>query len=227
MRGDSPARVGLACRAVLFDLDGVLVDSHRVVERTWQRWLDHHGLRIPGIVGQAHGRRSIETVIDVAPQLDAEAEVRWLAEAELADTEGLVALPGARDALAALPDLRCAIVTSAGRALATLRLNHVGLPVPGILLAAEDVREGKPAPECYRRAAARLDLDPAECVVVEDTPAGIEAGRAAGARVIAVATTFPASALMRAAVVVASLADVRIASTCSHVHLHARPLLAV
>lgn len=225
MESDSPARMELACRAVLFDLDGVLVDSHRVVERTWQRWLERTGLQIPGLVARAHGRRSIETVRDVAPQLDGEAEVRWLAEAELADLEGLDALPGAHDALSALPDSRRAIVTSAGRALATLRLDHLRLPIPEVLVAAEDVRTGKPAPECYRLAAARLDFDPADCVVVEDTPAGMEAGRAAGARVIGVATTFPASALVHAAAVVASLADVRIAISCSHVHLHPRPFL--
>ncbi|HSA56066.1 MAG TPA: HAD-IA family hydrolase, partial [Gemmatimonadaceae bacterium] len=161
----------LSCRAVLFDLDGVLVDSHLVVERTWQRWLARHDLHIPGLVARAHGRRSVETVLDVAPHLDAETEVRWLAEAELLDTDGLVALPGAQAAIAALPEARRAVVTSGGRALASLRLHQVGLPLPAVLVAAEDVRAGKPSPECYRLAASRLGVDPAQCVVVEDTPA--------------------------------------------------------
>lgn len=209
--------------AVVFDLDGVLVDSRRVVERTLERWVARHGLRIPDLVARAHGRRSIETVRDVAPHLDAEAEVRWLAEAELADTECLLALPGAAAALCALPDTRRAIVTSAGRDLATLRLRHVGLPIPGVLVAAEEVPLGKPSPACYQLAASRLGVEPAECVVIEDAPAGIESGRAAGARVIGLATTFPAAALNGATIVAPSLAAVRITSTCAYVHVDTTP----
>jgi sugar-phosphatase len=136
--------------------------------------------------------------------------VRWLAEAELADVEGLVAIQGASPLLAALAQGEWAVVTSGGRQLALLRLQHVGLPVPTVLLAAEDVNEGKPSPEGYRLAARHLGVEPTECVVIEDTPAGIKAGRAAGAKVLAVRTTFPVSDLGEADAVVKTLAVVRI-----------------
>ena len=195
---------------MLFDLDGVLVDSHVVVERTWQRWMLSRSLQVPDIVRRAHGRRSLDTVRDIAPHLDPETEVQWLAEAEQADLDGVVALPGAAAALGALAEGQRAIVTSGGRVLARLRLEHVGLPVPEVLVAAEDVREGKPSPEPYVVAARRLGVDPSRCVVFEDTPAGVEAGRAAGATVIGIATTFPSDALRAASTVVASLADLDI-----------------
>jgi mannitol-1-/sugar-/sorbitol-6-phosphatase len=201
----------LECQAVLFDLDGVLVDSLAVVERTWQRWAFRHQLVISELVRQrAHGRRSVETVRELAPGLDVETEVQWLAATELGDTEGLEVLPGAAAALNALPDTHRAIVTSGGRSLALLRLTHVQLPVPGILVTAEDVVTGKPAPDGYRLAAERLHTDPSACVVIEDAPAGIAAGRSAGAIVVAVATTFPAAALEEADFVVPSLAHLRI-----------------
>lgn len=198
------------CSAILFDLDGVLVDSHVVVERTWMRWMERHGLEIPGLVARAHGRRAIETVRDVAPSLDAEAEAAWLTETELADTEGLLVLPGAREAMSALGDPHRAIVTSGGQQLARLRLQHAGVPIPGVLVSADDVTEGKPSPQGYRKAAALLSFSPDACVVVEDSPAGIAAGRAAGATVIALATTFPASRLTEAHHVVASLDELSI-----------------
>jgi sugar-phosphatase len=213
------AGVRLRCAAVLFDLDGVLVDSRVVVARTWQRWLVRHDLRIPDLVRRAHGRRSIDTVREIAPLLRAEEEVEWLAAAELDDTDGLCLLPGARGALHALGDDRRAVVTSGGRPLAELRLRHVGLPIPRVLVTAEDVEAGKPAPDGYRRAAERLGHDPADCVVIEDTPAGISAGRAAGATVLAVATTFPPGILGDAHAVLTSLAAVRITLVGSDVHL--------
>ena len=198
----------IECRAILFDLDGVLVDSRPVVERTWQHWCARHELAIPDLIQRAHGRRSIDTVREVAPALDADAEVQWLAATELNDTVGLVALPGAKPCLAALPDTRRAVVTSGGRALACLRLTHVGLPVPEVMVTAEDVVDGKPAPEGYFRAAERLDTEASSCVVIEDTPAGIAAGRAAGAITLAVTTTFSAAQLTAAELVVPSLASI-------------------
>jgi sugar-phosphatase len=152
----------------------------------------------------------VDTLRDVAPHLSLEDEVAWLEAAELAETEGLLVLPGARDALDGVADNRRAVVTSGGRELALMRLRHTGLPVPGVLVAAEDVRVGKPSPEGYLLAAARLGIEPSRCLVIEDTPAGIKAGRAAGARVLAVATTFPPDALADADRVVASLTAVRI-----------------
>ncbi len=203
-------RLTLECQAVLFDVDGVLVDSRAVVERTWALWAARHGVDPHGIVQRAHGRRTVETIRALAPHLDAEAEKAWLESAELQDTADLVALPGAAAALTAVPDPRRALVTSGGLALAMTRMRASELPVPSVLVAAEDVKNGKPAPDCYALAARRLGCDASECVVVEDTPAGVTAGRAAGSRVIALTTTFPASDLTEASVIVATLAELRV-----------------
>lgn len=213
------ARVVLTCNAVLFDLDGVLVDSEPVVVRTWNRWAARHNLDVPDLVRRAHGRRSIETVQEVAPTLDAHAEVRWLAAVELADAEGLRILAGASALYNALPDRHRAIVTSGGRALAEFRLAQVKLTTPATLVAAEDVDNGKPAPDGYLLAAQHLGSDARDCIVIEDTPAGVEAGRSAGATVIAIATTFAASALRHADVVVQSLAEIQATVAEGVVHL--------
>lgn len=200
----------LECKAVLFDLDGVLVDSRAVVERTWRRWTERHGLTIPVIVARAHGRRSTDTLRELMPEDAIAAEVAWLEHVELSDTDGLVVLPGARETLAAVPDEARAIVTSGGRELALMRLRFAQLPVPSVLIAAQDVQVGKPSPEGYALAASRLGQDPGECVVIEDTAAGISAGRAAGCKVIGVSTTFPREALLAADRVIRTLADIRI-----------------
>ncbi len=200
----------VSCAAILFDLDGVLVDSNLVVERTWRRWAELRNVRVPELTSRAHGRRSIETVREVAPHLDADAEVQWLAAAELSDFEGVVALPGAVRALNTVHDREWAIVTSGGRDLAQRRLAHGNLPIPAVLVAAEDVIAGKPAPEGYLLAAARLGVDPSTCVVIEDTVAGIQAGRLAGAQVLALTTTFPRADLKSADLIAASLTDVRL-----------------
>lgn len=211
-------QLALRCSAVLFDLDGVLVDSEAVVVRTWTRWAARHQLDIPDLVRRAHGRRSIETVREVAPQLDAEAEVQWLEGIEVSDAEGLAILPGAAALFQAIPRERRAVVTSGGRALAEFRLAAVGLTPPPVLISAEDVQRGKPAPDGYLLAAKRLGAPPNECLVIEDTPAGIAAGRAAGATVLAVATTFPPAELHQAHVVLPSLAVA--ASTVDGAGLH-------
>lgn len=217
----------LTCQAILFDLDGVLVDSRAVVERTWARWAARHGLELGEIVQKAHGRRTIETVREVAPQLDAAEEVAWIESDEVNDTKGLVALPGAASALHALPDKRRALVTSGGRAFAERRMRAAGLPIPAVVIAAEDVAMGKPAPDGYLLAAARLAVDPGECVVIEDAPPGIAAGRAAGATVIALTTTFEASQLTDAHVTVTSLEALRISldATCLRIAVVTEPLL--
>lgn len=200
----------LTCRAVLFDVDGVLVDSRAIVERTWLRWAALRGIDRTDLAAVAHGRRTIDTVRDVAPHLDPIAEVEWLEGAERDDVDGLIALPGAHEALSAVPDARRALVTSGGRALATVRMNAAGLPFPTTLVSAEQVKNGKPAPDGYLLGAERLGFAPTECVVFEDTPPGIGAGCAAGATVIALSTTFPKTELGLAHAVVGTLADVRI-----------------
>ena len=174
--------------AVLFDLDGVLVDSHAVVERISRRWALRHHLDPEMVLRVAHGRRSSDTVKAAAPHLDANREAAWIDAAELDDVEGLKPVPGAGELLATLPASRWTVVTSCGRALAERRLTAAGLPVPKFIVTAEDVSTGKPAPDGYRLGAERLGLGAAMCVAFEDAPAGIAAARGAGARVIGLTT---------------------------------------
>jgi sugar-phosphatase len=199
-----------SCDALLFDLDGVLVDSAEVVERTWRRWAARHGLDADEVVRVAHGRRTIETVRLLAPGAVADDEVAALAASESTETDGVYEVPGARELLAGLPTDTWAIVTSGIRPVAELRIRHTGLPMPRVLIPADEVRHGKPHPEGYLTAAARLGVDPARCVVVEDTPPGIEAAHAGGMRVIAVASTYPAEALAQADDVVEVLSSLEV-----------------
>ena len=176
--------------AMLLDMDGTLVDSTAVVVRLWRSWAARHGVDPEAVLAVSHGRRGDDVLAEFAPPgVDQEAELKWLAARELAERDGIVAVPGAAALLAALPPSRVAVVTSATRELTAVRMEAAGLPVPRILVGADDVTRGKPDPEGYQRAARLLGVDPARCAVVEDAPAGLEAGRAAGARVIAVATT--------------------------------------
>jgi sugar-phosphatase len=183
--------VQLHCSGFLFDLDGVLVDSRAVVERTCRRWAQRHQLDPEQVLRIAHGRRTRDTVKAVAPHLDLEREVEWLDSTELADVEGLSEVPGVRRFLASLEAGSWAVVTSCGRALARLRLTSVGLPIPEIVVTSDDVSQGKPAPDGYLLGAERLGRETAACLVFEDAPPGIAAGRGAGARVIALRTTHP------------------------------------
>lgn len=179
----------LRCAALLFDSDGVLVDSHSVIDRVLRAWSARHGLDTDRVIELSWGRRDIELVGLAAPHLDAEAEARWIEERELADVEGVRALPGARELLERLPGGRWAVVTSGSGELVRRRLDAAGLPEPEVLISADDVREGKPSPEGYLKAARALGADPADCLVFEDAPSGVAAGTAAGARVIALLTT--------------------------------------
>src|SRR2546425_8354586 len=187
--GSAPLTLEIRCKALLFDLDGVLVDSRSVVERTWRRWAERHQVDPMPFLQIAHGRRARDTLRMVVPSLATDAEVAGLDATELADREGLRAVPRAKELVTALPRDRWAIVTSCGRDLARLRLGSAGLPVPDTLIVAEAVKPGKPAPDGYLLGASRLGVDPSECVVFEDAPAGIAAGKAAGARVIGLTTT--------------------------------------
>ena len=200
----------LQCSAFLFDLDGVLVDSREVVERTCRRWAARHQLDPERVLRIAHGRRTRDTVKAVAPHLDLAREVAWLDNAELVDVAGLREVPGVRQVLATLPAGSWAVVTSCGRELATLRLTSVGLPIPAIVVTSEDVSQGKPAPDGYRLGAKRVGHDATACIVFEDAPPGIAAGRAAGARVIALSTTHPAADFTGAAAVIADFTGLRV-----------------
>ncbi len=200
----------MQCRAILFDLDGVLVDSRECIELIWHAWAGERGLDPAEFLRVAHGRRIAETLRLVAPQLDAAAEAAVLDAMEEVETRGLRAAPGAAALLRQLSEAQRAIVTSGSRPVATLRLRTAGLPIPGVFVTAGDVQRGKPDPEGYLLAARRLGVAPADCVVVEDSPPGVGAGKAAGMRVIAVLTTYPAVALSSADVRLGALADLRV-----------------
>jgi sugar-phosphatase len=197
-------------KAILFDMDGVLVDSAPAVERVWRTWAIAHGLDPGTVVEQAHGRRSVETIRVVAPAMNAEQENIQVERMEIADKEGVTALAGAAQILRRLPPDRFAIVTSATRPLAVARLGYAGLPVPKNMVTADDVIHGKPWPEPYLKGAALLRIAPSDCLVFEDTPAGIASAQAAGMRVVAIGNTYPADELHAAATHMASLQDVRI-----------------
>jgi len=199
-----------ACEAVLFDLDGVLVDSTPCVTRVWRAWASEHGLVPDYVVHVAHGQRTIETIRKVAPQFDAQAETDRIEQRELGDTEGLRVLPGAREILAALPANRYTIVTSGTRRLATKRLQVVGLPVPAKMITADDVTQGKPDPEPYLAGARALGFDPAKCLVFEDAPSGISSAKGAGMTAIGVVTTYEAAELAQADGIISSLQDVAV-----------------
>jgi len=177
------------CRAVVFDLDGVLVDSTGYVEMQWRRWATSKGLPVEPFLRVCHGRRALETIRLAAPHLDAEAEVAAFVPGE--DDPVLTPVEGAVRLLDALPVGSWAVATSGTRPVATERLRRAGLPIPGVLICAEDVVRSKPCPDVYLLAAAGLGVGPTECLVVEDAPAGIEAARAAGMKVIALTTTHP------------------------------------
>ncbi|MGI9102476.1 MAG: HAD family hydrolase [Terriglobales bacterium] len=200
----------LACAAILFDLDGVLVESRPAVERQWARWARDHQLDPAEVIPIAHGRPTIETVRMVAPQLDAEAELKVIEHREIEDLDGVRAIAGAADLLARIPGDRWAIVTSGTRALATTRLRFVGLPVPPTMVTASEITKGKPDPEPFLKAAEALHFQPRECIVIEDSPSGVQAAKAAGMRAIAVPTTYAAEELRQADVLLKRLSDLRV-----------------
>jgi sugar-phosphatase len=191
--------------AILFDIDGTLVDSTAAVVRTWSTWAATNGIDAGEILRVCHGRRTEDTLVMFLPAERHAAALAELAQLERADVDDVIALPGTRDLLPRLPADRWAAVTSGSREIMQRRLTASGLPVPEVLVSAEAVHAGKPDPEGYLKAAAALGRDVRRCLVVEDAPAGIQAGRAAGAWVLAVATSHDAAELTSADAVVADL----------------------
>lgn len=191
--------------AILFDIDGTLVDSTAAVVRTWETWAATRGLDAEAILRVCHGRRTEDTLVLFLPADQHPAALTELARLERADMHDVLALPGTQNLLPRLPADRWAAVTSGSQDVMRARLIASGLPIPDVLVSAEAVSAGKPDPEGYLKAAAALGRDPRRCLVVEDAPAGIEAGRAAGAQVLAVATSHPAADLTSADVVVPDL----------------------
>jgi mannitol-1-/sugar-/sorbitol-6-phosphatase len=176
------------CKGILFDMDGILISSLGSVERSWTKWANMRDLDPAHVLGMIHGRRAIESVAMLRPDLDPARELNLIEDIELADGEGIMVLPGVKEIMAVLPEDRWTVVTSATERLARMRLAGAGFKVPQRLVTAETVNEGKPNPAPYLAGAALLGFDPGECVVFEDSASGVAAGCAAGCTVIA--TTF-------------------------------------
>ncbi len=208
-REDEVANV-FECDAILFDMDGVLVDSTTGVVRIWREWAEKHGLDVDRVLEVSHGRRVVETISLVAPELDAASEANEYQRIEVEGLDGVLEIEGARELLASLPPDGWTVVTSGTRFIARKKLEHVGLPVPDRIVTAEDVENGKPDPEAYLKGAEALGAHPEACVVVEDAPSGIRSAKAAGMRVIAVATTYRREDLTEADAVADSLAGIRV-----------------
>jgi mannitol-1-/sugar-/sorbitol-6-phosphatase len=204
----------IAAAALLFDMDGVLIDSTPAVARVWKGWALEHGFNPEEVVARAHGRPSLTTVREYLPHADAEKENREVERREMEDLAGVVLLPGALDLLTSLPANRWTIVTSSTRPLARVRLKAAGLPLPPKLITSTDITNGKPHPEPYLKAAALLGFPASECIVFEDVPAGVQAGKAAGAKVVAFRTTVRENVLREAGAdwVVNNCADVQLIS---------------
>ena len=188
----------ISCAALLFDLDGVLINSTPAVARVWRKWGIEHGFDPEEVVARAHGRPSLTTIREYLPDADHHAENREVERREIADLEGVVPLPGALDLLASLPEDRWTIVTSCTRPLAEVRIKAAGLPLPRKMITSDDITRGKPDPEPFLKGAAILGFPARECVVLEDVPAGVRAGKSAGSTVVAFTTTVQASALNEA-----------------------------
>ncbi|WP_054308059.1 HAD family hydrolase [Mesorhizobium sp. 1M-11] len=176
--------------AFLFDMDGTILSSIAAAERVWATWAQKHGLDVETFLPTIHGVRAVETIRRLnLPGIDVMAEVEALTEAEFQDVEGIEAISGAAAFLNELPPLRWAIVTSSPRRLAIRRLEATGLPIPPLMITGEDVANGKPEPDCFLLAAERLGLNPQDCLVFEDAPAGIQAAEAAGTKVVVITAT--------------------------------------
>jgi len=201
-----------SCSAILFDLDGVLCDSTRAVDREWREWAGRKGVDGDAVMAIAHGVRTIEVIRRVAPHLDAEAEAAAIENHEAHDQRGVVVMPGASELVKAIPSGRWGVVTSGSRLLAANRLRHCGLPVPEVLVTSDDVTNGKPDPEPYLKGASLLGFSPQECLVIEDAPAGIQSAKAGGMKVIGLASTYPADKLEAANNVVQTLGRIQINS---------------
>ncbi|MBD3003056.1 HAD-IA family hydrolase [Streptomyces sp. 5-10] len=181
--------MSLTARALLLDMDGTLVNSDAVVERYWRIWAAEQGLDPEQVLKVVHGRQAHATMAVLLPDRPMErnlADNRWMLERETTDLDGVVPIPGAPAFMAALAALPHALVTSADEALARARMGAAGLPMPEVRVTAERVGASKPDPEGFLKGAAELGFAPADCVVFEDSEAGIAAGRAAGMRVVGI-----------------------------------------
>lgn len=211
----------LHCAALLFDMDGVLINSTPAVARVWRQWAIEHGFDPDEVVARAHGRPSLTTVREYLPNANHELENREVERREIEDLEGVVPLPGALDLLASLPADRWTIVTSCTRPLAEVRIQAAGLPLPKKLITSNDIIHGKPHPDPYLKGASVLGFSPADCIVLEDVPAGVRSGKAAGARVIGFKTTVQEAVLREAGAdwVLNHCADIHLTDADQSLHL--------
>jgi mannitol-1-/sugar-/sorbitol-6-phosphatase len=219
-----PPPVLIHCQGILFDMDGILISSLGSVERSWTAWARMRGIEPERALSVAHGRRAIETVSFLRPDLDSEAELKVIEDLEVADNEGLHVLPGVLDMLNALPAARWTVVTSATERLARVRMAAGGLPVPARMITANQVTRGKPNPEPFLAGAALLGFKPETCVVFEDSSSGARAGRAAGCTVIATTFSHPVESLAAAHYLVRDLTDVHAEAGAEGIVLRVHPL---
>ena len=187
--------VNVSCKAVLFDMDGTLVDSTRVVELAWGRWAARHRLNLQTVLAFSHGRPTIATMEHFFPTRDHTEELEEMGHYEETQLEGIVAVPGAAQVVHALQNHPWGIVTSAWRTLAEARITAAGLPLPNVIVPVDEIRNGKPEPDGFLHAAERLGVAPEECLAFEDTRPGIEAGLNAGMQVVGLLTTVSAEQL--------------------------------
>jgi mannitol-1-/sugar-/sorbitol-6-phosphatase len=214
----------LCVRGILFDMDGVLVSSLGSVERSWKTWSEARGIDPAFAIRTAHGRRAIETIRLLRPDLNDEQELKWLEDMEVEDKEGLQILHGVKPILKALPEKYWTVVTSATDRLARARMAYGGIPVPARMITADMVEKGKPDPEPYRRGAELLGLAPADCLVIEDSASGAKAGHAAGCKVLATLFSHSLESLSAADWIVNSLEDVRVRVVDDQVELEFQPV---
>lgn len=189
--------VSVSCKAVLFDMDGTLVDSTQVVEEAWRSWAARHNLPLKDVLSFSHGRPTISTLEHFLPGRDHSEELEELAIFEETQTEGILAVPGAVEIVHALQTLNhpWAVVTSAWRKLAETRVLAAGLPLPTVIVPIDEIQNGKPDPEGFLQAAAQLRVAPVDCVVFEDTRPGIDSGLRAGMQVVGLLTTYSSQQL--------------------------------
>lgn len=200
-------QVTLTTHALLFDMDGVLVSSTTADERSWLRWARVHGIEHTFSIHDTHGRRTVDTIRAALPHADLATELRRMEDFDAEDTTGTLLYPGVHQLLASLPPDRWSIVTSASERILRQRLGLFGVALPPHVVTADHVTHGKPDPEPYRLGAAQLGLAPADCLVLEDAPAGIRSAKAAGCRVLAVASSHPPAELHQADWILPALSD--------------------
>jgi sugar-phosphatase len=219
--------VCVTARGILFDMDGVLISSIGSVVRCWRRWAELYGVPNAAEFEVPHGIRAVDIVKMLRPDIDPQEGLRVIEDMEVKDVADLKVLPGVKALLDGLPLERWAIVTSSTRRLLLARLRAAGLPVPERIISADEVERGKPDPEPYRRGAGLLGFRPEECVVVEDAPSGVGAGKAAGCLVIGVLGTHSAAELRGADWILGSLEGLAVTATLDGLELRFLPVVPV